>query len=727
MRFARGFSLLMLTFLLAGAYGLPARGAASAKRVIIIAVDGATWEELRSPEFHNIGKLLDRSAVGVMNTKGPNDSDPASVWVTLGAGRGASAGDKPWAMEIRGSRRRLFSGPWRVGFGKIAELNQKNSTEATPGLLGEVLSSKGINDRVLVQVTPGPDMAPMLIADTHGTIPLYVDFMGVQDRIKAVGEILAEPVKNRYVVFSLTVPGPVVSPVYPTNRPITPDRMRVLRQADAVVGRVLESADNNTLIILLSPTCPQFMNNNVRCLSPIVYSGSGFNRGVLTSPSTRRYGMVANVDFAPTVLQFLEIAPPGEMTGQPVRSIASPTATADVDVFDWKMASVYRMTYEVGLLAPSGWIGAFLLALALRGLGLRWLPGARIIVQFFLLLFAAMPLALVLVGLLPLTSGAAYCLIASVIGIIVGTVVWCRTAFPASFGIVCGITATVLWIDTLLGTPLMIRSVMRSDPTISGRFYGLGNHEAGIFIGSVLLVIGVMLEARRWRNDENPPRVIHLWTVVVAVVAIFTVGASFAAANWGQGLTFAVACLTLWVLIAPKGQAYRRLAGAGALFVLSAAMFIGIDLLLPPARQSHLVLLVRGVYAEGFQALTPVMERKAQLALHFSTLSPFMLLSLPAFALITVLHLRPPRWLQPGTKRYPMLSMAIAASAIGALVGSLLNDSGVISGLAIIYFPFLCCINLILESTSAKSRCGSRTEEDRTGAERSDGHSRVAS
>ncbi len=78
------------------------------------------------------------------------------------------------------------------------------------------------------------------------------------------------------------------------------------------------------LLIVLSPNPRSFTEMEGERLGAIVIYGPGFGEGVLTSPSTRRVGVVTLADVAPTVLGFLGVEPGEEMVGRTMRSFAGP-------------------------------------------------------------------------------------------------------------------------------------------------------------------------------------------------------------------------------------------------------------------------------------------------------------------------------------------------------------------------------------------------------------------
>ena len=81
-------------------------------------------------------------------------------------------------------------------------------------------------------------------------------------------------------------------------------------------------------------------------LTPLIAVGPDFPPGLFTSPTTRRTGLVANIDFAPTVLSLFHVQPPRVMTGRPMSAKTSGNAEGDAA---GRIAVVKRLDFVSGL------------------------------------------------------------------------------------------------------------------------------------------------------------------------------------------------------------------------------------------------------------------------------------------------------------------------------------------------------------------------------------------
>lgn len=162
----------------------------------------------------------------------------------------------------------------------------------------------------------------------------------------------------------------------------------------------------DVLVLVASPAPSREMDRVGDEVTPILAVQS-LDRPVgraLTSPSTRRDGLVANVDIAPTILRFLKVPIPAEMDGQPIR--LSPGSPLDLHRLHLEQRRI-RLPVQLGQIA-------FVSFLAMVGVpALIYLRRRRAIsppvagvLQFLALCGLAFPVTVLAGGLLPrLTYG----------------------------------------------------------------------------------------------------------------------------------------------------------------------------------------------------------------------------------------------------------------------------------------------------------------------------------
>ena len=386
---------------------------------------------------------------------------------------------------------------------------------------------------------------------------------------------------------------------------------------------------------------------------------TGLGAGSPTSPTTSLDGIVAAIDFAPTVLDHLGLEIPDEMTGTVIEDGPGRDA-AGLTSFRDRLDSLgeRRIPAVAGLIV--GWLFLFLVAGTIAGpdrirsmirrtggLAILWLPTVTVLTPL-----AGNPAAwleISLIAILSLGLGAASDRL----------IPWPRaTAIPAFFGL------AVFTIDLALGSPLVIRSVLGPSPGYGARFYGIGNELEAVLV--VLLLAG-MAGVLAWRpRSWSAAGAVGAAAVALAVV----LGSGRLGAAVGGVVVVAVAAGVMAVMLMPGRLTPIRIAALVAAPVLALALLAGLDLLFA-GDQGH---FARNVLGEGSgTGLGETIERRLRLAGQqvFRGAMPVALVASLlgiAFAWRNRVALEP----FPG----PAWPAALAGGVAGGVVGSLVEDSG---------------------------------------------------
>ena len=415
-----------------------------------------------------------------------------------------------------------------------------------------------------------------------------------------------------------------------------------------------------------------------------------------TSATTRRAGIVANTDVAPTVLTALGVAPPPGMAGRPLAGVYLAALRRDlpwtvaVPADPWEaVALIYQRTTVVHTLRPPV-VRAFIgLAIAVFVAWTAWLawaalanvpgPEARLGAwRWLLLLLLAVPLGVLLAPLLdpllPPQAPGARMLVIGLLAAGLASAAWAagRRDGTGPFAWLSLATVAALVADVILGAPLIKSSILGYDPITGARFYGIGNEYMGVLIGTALVGTGGLL-------DRFPGRTGLRWAVlgVYALVSMVlaapglgvNVGGTIAAVSG-----FSVTALLLW---------RRRLAWRAAVLavlsvaaVLAAAAWVDVA---ASAQPSHLgraaLLLIQG----DLGTLWNIAVRKVQMnvrLLNWTIWAQVMVVSLAISAV--ALH-RPGQLIRRLERGHPHLVRSVRGAVIASLVALAANDSGVVA------------------------------------------------
>lgn len=709
------FILLAIGLLLF--FPIPGQGAAPGK-ITILLLDRLSPAELSTDAAPFLKEKIDESARALMTTNTAGTRSPGHTHATLGAGTPALSdqtgglalnSDEKW-MDVEAGRlyQQLTGDPvfpaGKVILPRLAEAHRLNYTSArtaVPCLLGTVLKENHLTTAVLGNSDPAPPpegalnahcrFAPWLAADQRGLVdygdvgartlqpsagvlPWETDYRYLADKYEAYRR------KADFIVLELGdfARLDALSP-YLFDRQIREERTRLLGRLDQFLKTLWSLVDwEKDLLILLTPT-PSLTNLKAGAyLTPCLIWGKPFPPGLLSSPTTRRPGLVANVDLAPTILHFFNLETPAHTSGRLLTSLPGGDFSALLRM-EKRINAISLFRRKAVPVFVTG--AAFLLPLLLLGAGmLPKLPvpsGSRTFYRTCLVISAlflsGLPLAFHLASQLPLFSLWAFSCAALGFTIPLSLPGWRwkkRPMFPA-WSLMLPLVLFVLLIplDLFAGAPLVKTSVLGYDPMLGARYYGIGNELAGLFLGSSLGVL-FWLEQQRKKCPVRP-WVIGLYLVSVVILTLPGLGA-----NFGAGLT----ALTLALILSPQPrrstQWRRRLPLYFLVLILFVAvLFAGDYLLGRPEGQSHFGLLLKDYRTRGLPAVGEIVRRKLQVNLRlFSTRWAWLLFSalLTFMASIFSSH-RPSRLL-------------LYAALGGGLTGLLFNDSGFVFA-ALFFYP----------------------------------------
>jgi hypothetical protein len=332
--------------------------------------------------------------------------------------------------------------------------------------------------------------------------------------------------------------------------------------------RTLSSAPR-TLLLVVVPEPSAAMDRVGDEVTPLLMavgagqdllSGEGPTHA-LASDTTRRPGVVANIDVAPTVLEFFGLPVPQEMEGQPIELSDEP-APFELHRRHLDQRRI-RVPIQLGQLAfvTLGGIAA-IAALVALATGRALSPRVSAALTFLALCGAALMVPLLLGGLLPrLTYGVAVpFVVLSTVGLAVlsRSARWSGSAGPLVFLGAVGLGVMV--IDAAFGWPGARLALIGGTMFDGVRFYGLPNAFIALLLASALFVAS--------RLDP------HRGAILLVAAGLFA-GFPSLGANVGASIALFLAAGLWWVL-----RTRGRVGPKEVVFVIGAvALGVGVVLL----------------------------------------------------------------------------------------------------------------------------------------------------
>jgi hypothetical protein len=659
---AAGIALAVALPLLAGANAVAAP-TQQVPHVVVVGTAPLRWSDVGPADTPHLWQLAGGSALGSLSVKAADPvTCPDDGWLTLGAGNRASARDQAGASITKGCPddglrvQPVGDGAMVVGFAAAYDRNLRRDDDTHLGALANALQAAG-----QCVAAAGPPAA-LAASDDNGHVAVYRE-----DARAAAADgtfLRACP-----VVLIATDPSDL----------------------DTVVGEVQRAATAPTLLAVVGVGEPSGAEAH---LQVALAHGPGFDGGRLVSASTRRPPFVQLVDVAPTILQTRGVASSSSMIGQPWQEKPERAPLRD------KVTALRRLDvaarHQVAAVVPF-WVT--LVGLTVVGCVLAWWVARRALRSDAggrapsrrLRRFAA--LACAWCALLPATSflvgvvswwSAPLPLLVLGLASLAGATVLTRLAVALEAGIwrrrryglaaaVGAITFTVIALDLVTGAHLQIFTMAGYSPLVAGRFAGIGNVAFGIFAaGALLLAAGFGdVVARRAPARLTPGAAV----AAVGVLAVAVDGAPPWGSDVGGVLALVPAFGVLAWLVAGRRVSWRRIVAVVVLAIAVIAALGAIDYARPAADQTHLGRFVGELLHGG--AWT-VVRRKAVADLELLTHSALTLL-IPLLVVVAVwLVAVPGRLLRDAFARTAVLRPAAVALLVMALVGAVVNDSGVV-------------------------------------------------
>jgi hypothetical protein len=392
---------------------------------------------------------------------------------------------------------------------------------------------------------------------------------------------------------------------------------------------------------------------------PIGVAGRGFD-GNITSGSTRLNGYVLSTDVAPTILAWLGVEVPDEMSGQPIEAegLVDPAAVeslaARMDVISSRRGSVIGLSILAWLLL------AVVAVMASRG------KAARTAVRLLGLSVVYLPL-LLLVGAAIEASEAAEALLVGIGAPLFAALTLGSLGGYRALALASGLTALAYAIDVIAGSPLTSLSLLGPNPGLGVRFYGIGNELEALLVVLVVAGTGAGLTGFAPRGSRRTSAFVF---IALGLLAAFVFAAGRFGADVGAAIVFPIGAAVAAVTIAGRGRRPALLAVAAvpvAILVLLAL----VDLL--SGANAHLTRSV--LDAGGLGDLADVAQRRLQLSAR-SFARPVLLAFLPVvIGLAALAYLRRGR-LRVWLEKVPAMQAGLAGALAATMVGTLANDSG---------------------------------------------------
>ncbi len=395
--------------------------------------------------------------------------------------------------------------------------------------------------------------------------------------------------------------------------------------------------------------------------------GAGFERGDLSSPTTRMPGYVLATDLLPTILDRYGVEiPADDVMGRVIETEGAEADAAAVHERGDRLVVVRERRSGVLGVNLMIWLGLTLLATAI------WRRrGARVALSLLAVAMALVPAVLLLTAALAPSAiaervivGAGAPLLAAALLAAAARAAPPRPAY-AAFAAAAALSVGAEAVDIVLGSPLTSLSLIGPNPALGVRFFGIGNElEATI---AVLLMLGTGAAMSSLRPADPPSRIAAAM-VLVTVLAVLIFAPGRLGADVGAAITFPAGAAVAVIVALRLG--WKRSLLVIAAPVVAVLLLLGIDLV--TGGDAHLSRSVLG--AGGADDLEDVLTRRIKASLrsfdNYSA-SKFFLAAVAAIVAGVACNRRIRSWVSDDRAAQAGLAGAIGATVVGTAA----NDS----------------------------------------------------
>ncbi|MBL0386441.1 hypothetical protein JJB07_07255 [Tumebacillus sp. ITR2] len=722
-KFRLGGGLLVLLMLLSLA--LPVSSARAAddiaysndpvktqRQVVLLLLDGLRLSDITPERTPNLWHMQEVGSIGVMNLNTLGSKTDVNAALTIGAGSRSGANlSSVEAYEagetvqqdgqtvtgrdlyIRHMGKEPTAGVVLPQWPQFLEsVDKQKGNPSTVGLLGDIIHEPGGKTAVIANSDWGGEVnrsAALIATDSQG----QVDFgsfqagrvadpsrpYGVRTDVSAFFESYRKI--KEHAQFLVLEPGDLTR--WMKSRDLMQDQQSqraydlALRDGDALLGKLLGDASPTTLVAVTTPV--KNPASDAPALAPVLMAGGDVMAGgMLTSTTTKRKGLIANYDLAPTFASYLRglgfVANRYGWVGQP--AVSQTVMNTQVDNLNLLNGIVDRM------LVPSNarsvlikgwintWIGLAALILLAELFRRNWLRFLAPISEWMLVF----PLSWLFVPLFhPVNTEQT---VWFSLGLSVSLWLMARGFRDplVRLGTIAGLTVLTLVVDMLIGGPLLELAVLSYDPIAGARYYGIGNEYMGVLLGSLLLSLNALNRTRSKLSQRG-----KAWATALFLGVIYLFAAPRIGTNAGGALAAAVGCtyalmqFSHWRM-SRKNWVWLSLASTAVIFGM-----LTLNVMLPNTEQTHIGRAAQGLMDGKFSDLYQIAMRKVQLNFLLLRVSAWgkLFLLLLAFLVLRIYRRK---------NATPVLRRNGRMVLTAALAAFLFNDSGVVAAaLALLY------------------------------------------
>ncbi|WP_250673235.1 hypothetical protein LZ906_005850 [Paraclostridium ghonii] len=471
------------------------------------------------------------------------------------------------------------------------------------------------------------------------------------------------------------------------------------KNIDSYLKNVFDLINKNDKVYIMSVFPKDIDYKNQRRLSPVV-KFDGNDKGLLTSATTRRTGIIGNSDIGAGILADYNLVS-DKMVGRKLDTIKN---NNNLDFISKEYSNIINMaSVRSGIIKLFINFISIILGLTVILLLIRKKTENKFntntifnILKELSKFGIIIPIAFLLGPILNLNSQLGIYISIILIGIciyIIGKVMFKQDY--KQIGFYATLTILVVLADATLGTYLMQNSVMSYNPIVGARYYGIGNEYEGVVIGASIVSMGVLIFEKKLNKVFVP---------LISAAIVFISSTPTMGANVGSAISTTLALILFTLFVFDKKVDFKKVV---FIFIGIGVVVLGfavIDML--SGSKSHLSLFINQILVSGPTAIIETFGRKISMNIQLIQTSSWVYIIYVGIIGLIIARIFYEKEFCEIMRNESYVKKALISIGVGAVITFIVNDSGVVAAattMLYIIIPFLIIIVNKVTSYTNKS------------------------
>ncbi|EOC99951.1 hypothetical protein [Caldisalinibacter kiritimatiensis] len=664
----------------------------NSKKTYVLILNRTTLEDIYS--MNNLLTLINEGSIGLMNTRGLYGYDGPESYITINASTRCYANystteffnininEKKMNEYITatGIKPRNYSIA-NLKINKILKLNKNNKYSPNIGALGDCLHKEGLKTAVFGNSDTADsfirtncliamdskglidygNVDNVLIEDKYFPYGVKTNYNKILNELKGINKkasliVIEEGDLNRLNLYKELL----------SDEMFIKHKKKILQRADEFIGDLLNIIDkNNSRMIITSPNSGEKIEGGVDKLTPIIIWGDGIKSGIVTSKTTRRQGIVSNIDIAPSITNYIGINS-DKFSGERIESLEYNDNLSFIKELLKRTEFISKIRYSTLSIFCILTIMISLITTSLVLIEYRLKSIFKNVIIFSLILILTTPITLLLMSLFKIDNIYAF-IVAAVAFVTILTIMIYRINIKNRILFITGFTYLIIIVDIISGGNLIKFSTLGYDPIIGARYFGIGNELSGVLIGCMFIFWALILEKIKRRYFIL---IFLIYTIVLVIAPNY-------GANLGATLSLIGGTIYFVISIYKINLDFKTI----TLFLLITIAFIMGFTIIDFSfsfTTSHLGKLVTSTINNGIKTVYDVISRKLYMnikLLGVTIWSKVLLVNL--ICLILLIRFKN-RKLKTLFKEKNNFFIGLTSALVSSTIGFITNDSGVL-------------------------------------------------